>query len=223
MTLRSIDPTFDKIWLASFPRSGNTLLRILLKEKFGTSTCSIYEGEKFDHVPGLNELIGHVKELDQKTEHRLLIKTHESHGDDGPALYIVRDGRAALISYFHYLNDVALYPAKLEDVITGSVWPGSWSDHYRGWLPLSRPRTLVIRYEDLVATPEAVLADVAEFTGLPLRDRGRLSKSFAELHAFYPQFFRSGSNDGAFAEIEPYSGLFWDYHGSVMDELGYRR
>ena len=195
---------------------------MLLKEKFDISTCSFYEGESFEHTPGLTAMIGHVRQQDLISEPPIFMKTHESTGDDSAAIYIIRDGRAAIVSYFHYLRDVALAPSKLEDVITGNVWIGSWANHYRGWLPMSRPRTLMIRYEDLVERPDIALEEISNFIGLPLKATGELSKSFADLHSFYPQFFRSGSNDKAISEIEPYADLFWKHHGDVMDELGYR-
>ena len=36
------------IWLASYPRSGNTLLRMILERDFGYHTCSIYREHEDD-------------------------------------------------------------------------------------------------------------------------------------------------------------------------------
>jgi len=35
------------IWLASYPRSGNTLLRVILKHCFGLSSQSVYHDSEF--------------------------------------------------------------------------------------------------------------------------------------------------------------------------------
>ena len=35
-----------------------------------------------------------------------VIKTHEPPATNDPAIYIVRDGRSVIVSYFHYLNTV---------------------------------------------------------------------------------------------------------------------
>ncbi|MGH9425708.1 MAG: hypothetical protein ACRD2L_05300 [Terriglobia bacterium] len=51
------------VWLASFPRSGNTLVRIILNSVFGLSTSTVYSGLKqgVDSVyDQMNQLIGDV-------------------------------------------------------------------------------------------------------------------------------------------------------------------
>ena len=45
-------------WLASYPRSGNTLLRTILKHCFGLSSQSVYPDEEFSE-PGVAEAVGH--------------------------------------------------------------------------------------------------------------------------------------------------------------------
>ena len=94
------------VWLASYPRSGNTALRILLKAKFGLSSYSEY-GDPLDIAanPGGSAAVGHVTHgLDpeeflqeaRKSRKTYLIKTHGHPTDGSKAIYVVRDGRSAI-------------------------------------------------------------------------------------------------------------------------------
>jgi hypothetical protein len=67
-----------------------------------------------------------------------LIKTHESPPDDNPALYVVRDGRAAAVSLWEYYNR----SIPLEQIIAGRHRAGTWSDHLLAWQPWKRSQTL---------------------------------------------------------------------------------
>src|SRR5690348_17690471 len=98
------------IWLASYPRSGNTFYRILLNHLFGVSTQSVYNDPLFEERPELSELVGHAH--NDRSLHELassprayFVKTHElPNCDTYPAIYLVRDGRDALVSYAHYIR-----------------------------------------------------------------------------------------------------------------------
>ena len=74
------------VWLASYLRSGNTLLRTILNRFFGVRTFSLYD----DHTdigadPTLAKLAGHRShgmaprdfvELAGREAHRFFVKTH---------------------------------------------------------------------------------------------------------------------------------------------------
>jgi hypothetical protein len=216
------------VWLASYPRSGNTLLRILLKRAFDIETYSYYDGD-IEALPELISIVGHrrramkAEELiarAQGSSEIVFVKTHERPHDATKAIYVVRDGRATVVSYWHYLQDFEKQDVSLDQVITGDVWAGSWSHHVRTWALGARPNTLVLRFEDMVADNERPLAQIAAFLGIP---RPRAAKvEFEELHAASPKFFRSGSNSG---NIEELNGsdlkLFWACHRDAMVRLGY--
>src|ERR1700730_4471929 len=101
------------IWLASYPRSGNSLLQIILKESFGLQTYDI--NPPFSTASGnekFREIVGNVDEyLDKQklseaavSDHTYFVKTHDPPQDDAKAIYIVRDGRSTVVSYFHFLS-----------------------------------------------------------------------------------------------------------------------
>src|SRR6185369_14366761 len=91
------------VWSASYPRSGNSFLRIILEKMFRTPTFSIYrvEGQNFrdpsaealEDAPFLPRKWR--RQLSEASDAKLtLIKTHDWPEDDRPAIYIVREGHA---------------------------------------------------------------------------------------------------------------------------------
>ena len=213
------------IWLASYPRSGNTLLRLILNQVFGLQTASVYKGEvkSWEVAPGLVEMIGHYETTDANrasgSEKFNIVKTHDAPQDDGSAIFIIRDGRSAIISYFHFLRDIENLPIALEDVIAGKNWPGSWSAHYRLWDPTHRPNTLLLRYEDLKDATSSVCQQISNFLQKPQINDFKLS--FDDLHKVYPKFFRGGDDARNIAEMRSNQDLFDAIHGDLMRELRY--
>lgn len=218
------------VWLASYPRSGNTLFRILLNRCFGLETYSIYD-DPFDvgSDPALRTAVAHVNHRRARPDFIawaqsepgvILAKTHEMPTDDSKAIYIVRDGRAAIVSYSHYLGKAEPTQALLYDILNGSTWGGAWSDHVEAWILSGRPDTLVLRFETLIADPGESMKRVARFLGLP--EPARVTVDFAELNQAFPKFFRSGSNAANIAELsEDQLDLFWRRHGLTMNKLGF--
>ncbi len=95
----------------------------------------------------------------------------------------------------------------------------NWSRTNAAWLRRNAP-TLLLHYESITADPDGTIAKLAEFTGkTPV---GAFSRSFADMHAINPDFFREGSNAPGIAHVEKECGaLFWSLHGDMMKALGY--
>ena len=213
------------MWLSCYPRSGSSFLRLILNQAFGLRSTSLYEGEiaRWDIAPGMADLVGHYE---RGRRHSLagrndleIIKTNEPPVDDAPAVYLIRDGRSAIVSYFHYLNDIQGLPATLEELVRGEIFPGFWADHYKVWNPQRRPRTLFLKYEELTVSPRQACDKIADFLRKPAINDLKLG--FAGLHERFPAYFRCGDDKKNIAEIEPYQKLFNSIHGDVMRELGY--
>lgn len=202
------------MWLASYPRSGNTYLRILLNAAFGSVVTSKYD-EDYSAFP---EVFGNI--LGRTAPDRFGIrKTHDIEADCSPAIYIIRDGRASVVSYFHFCQKFEVNRS-LESIIRGQTPFGSWSSHYRGWSPKERESTLFLRFEDVVARPDEAIEQLAGF--LCTRPIGRFHGDFQTLHQISPDFFRTGSNSrNALEMTEQELALFDELHGDLMRELGY--
>ena len=206
----------DAVWLASYPRSGNTLLRIIVRDCFGLFVGSIYDDFKWSDT--LPEIVGYSGESSGQP---LLVKTHEQCDDDRKAIYLVRDGRASLVSFHHFLLDFSKLRPSMEDVIRGTASQyGCWSEHVRSWSPKTRNRTLLIKYEDLVRDPQGQIDRTSAFLGLP--QIAKFDRDFGSLRDVNGKFFRAGSNEENIAQLSPDQlDLFTQMHGQTMRDLGY--
>ena len=226
-----------QLWLASYPRSGNTFLRILLRHRYAIrSVCTEFERAAPaprtirksailtpDYAsaedPVIAELIG--------------MKTHALPTTSAdPALYVVRDGRDSLVSYAHFaLTEVKGF--ELDEITPGLVankvrdlilFPrlnyGTWSQNVDTWT--RRPNTIVIRFEELVARPGPTVDRAIAELGLDLPIVAESIPSFEELHRASGTFFRRG-RVGTWTEIfsRELHALFWKHNGAVMERLGY--
>jgi hypothetical protein len=215
-------------WLASYPRSGNTLLRTILKHSFGLSSQSVYPDAEFAD-PVIADAVGHEAVGDDpyafvaraQAEHRrLYVKTHEMPpARHQPVIYVVRDGRSAIVSHLHYLRQVLGHEVTLADVIGGRMGP-LWSNHVRAWALEPRENRLVVRYEKLAAADDETLNAIAAFIEAP--QRKPFDVSFARMNAINPVFFRRGSDAANIAEMdEEEQALFEHLHGEVLRDMAY--
>jgi hypothetical protein len=218
------------VWVASWPRSENTFTRILLNRRFGLETYSIHNDAYFVENNAVGATVGHRCYSEEQTEFLqwareqkipILIKTHEAPVDDSPAIYVVRHGLAAAVSFRHYLEDTSSLDVPLLEIVDGRVIYGSWGDHVKAWDPLGRSNTLVLHYEQLTSDALPQMVEEVECF-LHLRSMERTVPLFRELNDLDCKFFRSGSNAENLAEVSPEArARFWDLHGEVAANMGY--
>jgi len=231
------------VWLASYPRSGNTFTRVLLKSYFGIDTYSIYDDPHFERY-GVADLVGHRRmrlTLDEMraSGETFIVKTHERNPDDSARIYVVRDGRDAAVSYAHYLCSIERPEGKkealrrmlgggcfrtlLNRVAVGDAEYGGWGEHVRSWLFGTQiPRTLVIRFEDLVLEPLGQVERLRNFLQLPMPLTTDEAPKFEELQRAFPEFFRKGVVGSWQKEMpEKIHRRFQKMNGKVLVALGY--
>ena len=151
------------VWLASYPRSGNTFLRTVLRHCFGLHSASVYKND-LGGRKALEDYTGHIEHGRDGRIHfpvgaLPLIKTHEYPQSPAKAIYVVRDGRAASISLWDFYGRTQA----LEDVVRGKHRFGNWADHIRAWAPETRPSTLLLKYEDMVDDLPKSLGKLSRF------------------------------------------------------------
>jgi Sulfotransferase domain len=218
------------IWLASYPRSGNTFLRIVLKTYFDLPTYSKYNdrtdigaGDKFSKLVGHQNFEEEWSEFYQASRDSSdvrVIKTHDAPEGNEKAIYLIRDGRASMVSYQNYLANYSKLSCDLNDVITGSVNFGSWSDHVNAWAPLKRPNTLLLKFEDLIDDTSGTVTKLAEFLGL--KPKAGVVPTFEKLRAEFPQFFKTGSNSKNLDQISLDQMAYINFiSGSTLSKYGY--
>lgn len=161
----------DDVFLVSYPRSGNTWLKFMV--------AHLLTGEEvgFDRSEELVPPVGmHAGAPRMAPSGGRVIKSHEPyrrlHGRAyGDVVYLVRDGRDVAVSYYFHQIRRDFFAGGFSEFLThflrGEVEGyGAWHEHVESWL--ARPgvaRTLVVRYEDLLADTAAELARVAAFLG----------------------------------------------------------
>lgn len=221
------------IWLASYPRSGNTLLRQICKSVFELSSYSKYDDQvDMGKSVRIKEVVGHKALHDSwsnsysvlcESEEIHLVKTHDPPEDDSPTIYVVRNGLDAVSSYNQYIRTHKGTGASLSDVISGSVgWFPSWGRHLDLWRPDFRANTLIVKFEDMIADASNVISEISSF--LKREATRDWENKFESLQVEDPEFFRQGlvgkgENDFSEAELE----MFWTLHGDWIERLGYDR
>jgi hypothetical protein len=227
-------PAPQMIWLPSYPRSGNKLARLILTTLFDARSATVYEqlGEP-DKNPPIETWQGPWPELrPERVPFRecIFMKTHELPQSDHPAIYIVRDGRDAYVSYAHFVlqhfadHVVGMsYLDVLQMLIRSTDHFGGLSQHVRAWTQRTA-KTSVIRFEQMVADPSGSMAAACAWLSIPPpQPTGRLP-GFDELKAHEPAQFRRGKVGGWRDEMPPHvEELFWSIHGETMNYLGYPR
>jgi hypothetical protein len=220
------------IWLASYPRSGNTLLRTVLKQTMGLSSHSdelipsrlpldAATLDSFGASP-LPEAWDAFYKTASDSNEKFLVKTHLPPKDDQPAIYVVRDGRHSLVSYLNYHRK--FYPEHkggLFELALGEDYYGGWSEHYDKWVN-GRKNVLLLRYEDLVNADSECVKAIAQFVGhdAPVV---QWTNPFDKLHQASPDFFRVGDREWKRPPewSDLINGVFFMRHGDLMHQLGY--
>ena len=193
------------VWLASFPRSGNTWTRNFLNNLF-----AVMEGRE-DEAKDINTLNEFTlwdisaqrferildKPVEQASRAEIaavrgevqaaiaaeadgvaLIKTHNALLTDrgvptinfsvtAGAIYIVRNPLDVVISYAHHFGveiDQAIKAmgrkgceTDVNEHVVHEVY-GSWSENVMSWTRKPHPAILVMRYEDMLAKPQAIFS-----------------------------------------------------------------
>jgi hypothetical protein len=163
----------DDTFLVSFPRSGNTWSRFLV--------CNLMNP---DDPVDFAQLESRIPEIYDVTDRKLrafprprIIKSHECFDPRyKKIIYIVRDPRDVLISYYEFQlkrrvisDDCSLedfVPRFMESEIEPKI--GTWRDHVVSWTATrgGQRNFLLVRYEDMLADTRKVSTKIASFLGV---------------------------------------------------------
>ncbi len=226
------------IWIASFPRSGNTFVRNILHEVYGLESSEYHREEDYH--------------LDADYVSFPFVKTHllpsqlDPSDPDIKAVYIVRDGRDTMVSIAHQRSDIVAPGTDYQENLKAAIFAekdsffGGWSKNVEDWVSRA---DLVIRYEDLLLDPIGQIERLRSICELPEPDQSKVPsfESLKKGNAAYgarkswgyseeestelaEKAFRKGKT-GAWKTDMPdeLHDLFWTYHGITMEKLGYSR
>jgi hypothetical protein len=222
----------QEFFLASYPRSGNTMTRLLLEHHFDIDTR-----ENSKAALRQNPTSATRTDLENLVKNRLgaagtAYKTHHHEPGNLPALVLVRDGRDALVSYARYSVDLMNVSTPYAQLLHNRAKRSEWSDFYNWWVggrPCRTPYVL-ISYEKLLHHQQN--STVIRYLQTALRKIGldfevinsEPLPGFEKYHKAKPAFFRRGIigswKDEMPLEVEEH---FWKSNGKTMTWLGYER
>ncbi|MCO8269790.1 sulfotransferase domain-containing protein [Actinoplanes sp. TRM 88003] len=225
------------VWVASFPRSGNTFLRIVLHHLYGIRTSTVYDVDGVAERLG-GDLIGYTERSGSLAEMRAsdephFIKTHRQRDADveesDPAICLVRDGRDALVSWARQASeeDPGRYEAELRAKISrvGHIGTGSWGNNVLSWLQPPAPHRIRLRYDDLIRDPVAAVTPIIAVVAPALAQRpNAVIPSLDDLRQHDDRFFRRGRTGSHQDELPAEAHrLFWSRpdNQAAMKLLGY--
>lgn len=220
------------VWLASYPRSGNTFFRVILNSIFDIKTYSIYDDRgDIGADEKTSDIVGHEflpEDFDiqkaRESDETFYIKTHELldkrvHEND-KTIYLIRDGRESSLSYTKHRNLYSAVSVRLKDIIYGNTFVSSWGEHVASWNPKNRDNILLIKFEELIKDPSLFIEQISHF--LEKQPVNGEIPTFEELKQINPKFFRSGkTNSWEEVYTEEEHIAFWMAHYPQMIEYGY--
>ncbi len=232
--------------LASYPKSGNTWVKLMLAHALTGVAASFDEQEDaIGRVGGRTDVPALLPGGGR------ILKSHEPFSAGvrapGPVVYVVRDGRDVAVSYYQQFVRTGLNPGAfssyLPRFVAGKVDGfGPWGAHVTSWLDgrvANDGRLLTLRYEDLLEDPLGGLQQALDFLGASVEpevvEAAVEANRFEQMRrretesAFHErqnnQFFVRRGIAGEWRETfsDADSALFDRAFGTVLERLGYDR
>jgi len=228
------------VFIVSFPKSGNTWVRFLLSD--------LLEPHSVKNLADVGKIVPdiyHDITLINKMLPPRYIKSHDPNFEMFPrTLYIVRDVRDVMVSYYNYCCGNDWFNGTISAFIRNYLKNGSkfgfWHEHVKKALEFSSSypnRCLMIKYEDLLCDITESARAICSFTGLrkntkeiehavKVSDFSTLSsiEDSSDCKSFMKtgKFFRRGSS-GQWQEWlnEDDLRLIYEKHEPILSELGY--
>jgi len=164
------------VWLASFPRTGNTWVRTLLANLISLSELT---GREVDHhyVRDTMPSLGSSNLLEPWPFKALprFIKTHQRYRPvlfavPHKTVYVLRDPRDVMVSYFHFRQSRKSHPYQgsfAEFIRDPHHGLRGCVQHYCSWSPHI---TYLVRYEELLNDTRAELQEMLTALGITVSD-----------------------------------------------------
>ena len=157
----------DDVFIVSYPRSGNTWVRFLIANLLAPDEKITFRNIE-NYVPSIYKS---ADTLDAR-EGRRYIKSHNPCYELYPKLiYVYRDGRDALVSYYYYATGKNVFSGTFEDFIFSPFVEQftSWKEHIaraREFASKYPDRILILRYEEMLTSTLPALTSISAFLGL---------------------------------------------------------
>ncbi|MGZ3457326.1 MAG: sulfotransferase domain-containing protein [Archangium sp.] len=169
----------DDVFIVTYPKSGTTWMQMIAWQlKSGGSL-------DFRHIEDVVPFLDRCGPADlprlEALQSPRFFKSHmpyEYLPRGGRYIYIVRNFKDVVVSYYHHARVVDGFWGGLDDfvkrLLRRQVLPGSWARHVIPWMEHRHaPEVLFLTYEEIKADLPGTLRRVARFSGIAL-DEARL-------------------------------------------------
>lgn len=157
-----ISETQDQdVFIAGFPKSGNTWMQNLISGVlFGISTEFLPDKLTQELVPDM-----HYKKHYKRFLDFTCFKTHDLPKKKyRRVIYLVRDPRDVMVSYFHFKKHLGLKSNIEEMVLSQDGELNQWKKHVNQWkLNPFNSEIIITRYEDLVNETSGEIKKIGDF------------------------------------------------------------
>ncbi len=156
----------EDIFIVGYPKSGNTWMQNLVAGVvYGIDARLTPDSLIQDLVPDV-----HSQPWYRRHGRPMFFKTHHlPRPEYRRVIYLIRDGRDAMVSYFHFLNAInKCEPDFLKMVSIGEgLFPCCWHEHVNAWMENPHGAKLItISYESLKTDTVAKLKELCVFAGI---------------------------------------------------------
>ncbi len=166
------NPCHDDVWLVEFPKSGVTWLTFLIANvncKMTNRNVNINFYNINDFVPDIHVLRYLKVDLALYPGYRF-IKSHSLYNPFYyKVIYLIRDPRSVMVSYYNFLVGLRLYSGSISTLIRGKKYGiDAWVKHVSEWIYDVSPdkRIFFIKYEELLEDTTGCLNNLYCHLGL---------------------------------------------------------
>jgi len=158
----------NDVFIVGFPKSGNTLMQHIvahlfygINERSGRTLVNLIVPDVYanSHYFRMNNRCFFKSHDLPKPEHKKVI-------------YIIRDGRDALVSYYHMLHNMG-QTISMTDLFDGThkIFNTTWGEHLRAWEENPyEAEILWLKYEDLLIDKSTQIKRIVDFLGLKVSE-----------------------------------------------------
>lgn len=229
----------DDTFIVSYPKSGNTWVKFLIANMLEpTAKISFRNIDQFvPGIPGQRKLANAMQRPRFIKDHRPMYACHSRF------IYIYRDGRDVLVSYYYYSKQRATFAGTFSEFLHSPILQtyGYWHEHVSKAVNYAQQhpgRVLLIQYEQMLKTPIECAHQITDFCQLSteksviedavnrcaFQKMQKMEKQFGPERTREPnvQFFRSGQAGSwrtmfSKADLQ----LFQSMAGHTLRRLGY--
>jgi hypothetical protein len=159
----------DDTFLVSFPKSGNTWVRFMLAS-LRCNTASITFRNIEQHIPDIHR----SRRLIDFMARPRLIKSHDPKYECYPrCIYVYRDGRDAMVSYYHYVLQRKRFVGTFSEFLRSDIASsfGGWASHVKRAMDFAftdPASVLLLQYEKMLDSPGIYVRQLANFINVSI-------------------------------------------------------